>query len=59
MPVCNLVLLKNENLLNFYQEKKRAATGGNANNVKVVVRCRPISDKELDNDHREIVFVNI
>ncbi|CAF2739717.1 unnamed protein product [Rotaria sp. Silwood2] len=39
-------------------EKKRSATGGNANNVKVVVRCRPMSDKELDNDRKEIVFVN-
>ena len=24
----------------------------------MVVRCRPISDKELDNDHKEIVNVN-
>ncbi|UJR28430.1 hypothetical protein I4U23_009670 [Adineta vaga] len=39
-------------------EKKRSASSGNANNVKVVVRCRPMSDKELDNDHKEIVYVN-
>ncbi len=43
----------------FYQEKKRSASSGNADNVKVVVRCRPMSDKELDNDHREIIFVNM
>ncbi|CAF1124496.1 unnamed protein product [Rotaria magnacalcarata] len=38
-------------------EKKQSASSGNANNVKVVVRCRPMSDKELDNDHKEIVYV--
>ncbi|CAF4337698.1 unnamed protein product, partial [Rotaria magnacalcarata] len=37
-------------------EKKQSASSGNANNVKVVVRCRPMSDKELDNDHKEIVY---
>ncbi|CAF0926166.1 unnamed protein product [Adineta ricciae] len=39
-------------------EKKRSASSGSANNVKVVVRCRPMSDKELDNDHKEIVYVS-
>ncbi|CAF3201396.1 unnamed protein product [Rotaria socialis] len=38
-------------------EKKQSASSGNANNVKVVVRCRPMSNKELDNDHQEIVYV--
>ncbi|CAF0770762.1 unnamed protein product [Adineta steineri] len=39
-------------------EKKRSTSSGNANNVKVVVRCRPMSDKEVGNDHKSIVFVN-
>ncbi|CAF1606777.1 unnamed protein product [Didymodactylos carnosus] len=37
-------------------EKHRVA--GNANNVKVVVRCRPMSSKEVDQNHNEIVIVN-